>query len=226
MADEISNLYLDKEDDYFSQVRSEINDLLPNYSEKILDIGCGDGATLEWIKTSKRCGKTYGIEISESSYLKAKKILDETLNINIEKEKNFFMEKKFDLILVLDVIEHLLDPWKFLNLIKSRLNEGGSIIISVPNIRHYSILKDLIFFGNWEYSQSGILDRTHLRFFTKKNLKKMFEKEKLNIEMLKKYPIDYSGTAKMLNKISFNLFSDFLTQQYIFKLKNADIQIK
>ena len=221
MVDVVSNLYLDKEDDYFSQVRSEIEDLLPNYSKETLDIGCGDGATLEWIKASKRCEKTYGIEISESSYLKAKKILDETLNINIEKEKNFFMEKKFDLILVLDVIEHLIDPWKFLNLIKSRLNEGGSIIISVPNIRHYSILKDLIFFGNWEYSQSGILDRTHLRFFTKKTLKKIFEKEKLNIEMLKKYPIDYSGKAKILNKISFNLFSDFLTQQYIFKLKKC-----
>ena len=221
MVDVVSNLYLDKEDDYFSQVRSEIEDLLPNYSKETLDIGCGDGATLEWIKASKRCEKTYGIEISESSYLKAKKILDETLNINIEKEKNFFMKKKFDLILVLDVIEHLIDPWKFLNLIKSRLNEGGSIIISVPNIRHYSILKDLIFFGNWEYSQSGILDRTHLRFFTKKTLKKIFEKEKLNIEMLKKYPIDYSGKAKILNKISFNLFSDFLTQQYIFKLKKC-----
>ena len=221
MVDVVSNLYLDKEDDYFSQVRSEIEDLLPNYSEVTLDIGCGDGATLEWIKATKRCEKTYGIEISESSYLKAKKILDETLNINIEKEKNFFMEKKFDLILVLDVIEHLIDPWKFLNLIKSRLNEGGSIIISVPNIRHYSILKDLIFFGNWEYSQSGILDRTHLRFFTKKNLKKIFKKEKLNIEILKKYPIDYSGKAKILNKISFNLFSDFLTQQYIFKLKKC-----
>jgi len=221
MVDVVSNLYLDKEDDYFSQVRSEIEDLLPNYSEVTLDIGCGDGATLEWIKATKRCEKTYGIEISESSYLKAKKILDETLNINIEKEKNFFMKKKFDLILVLDVIEHLIDPWKFLNLIKSRLNEGGSIIISVPNIRHYSILKDLIFFGNWEYSQSGILDRTHLRFFTKKNLKKIFKKEKLNIEILKKYPIDYSGKAKILNKISFNLFSDFLTQQYIFKLKKC-----
>lgn len=221
MVDVVSNLYLDKEDDYFSQVRSEIEDLLPNYSKETLDIGCGDGATLEWIKATKRCEKTYGIEISESSYLKAKKILDKTLNINIEKEKNFFMEKKFDLILVLDVVEHLIDPWKFLNLIKSRLNEGGSIIISVPNIRHYSILKDLIFFGNWEYSQSGILDRTHLRFFTKKTLKKIFEKEKLNIEMLKKYPIDYSGKAKILNKISLNLFSDFLTQQYIFKIKKC-----
>jgi len=221
MVDVVSNLYLDKENDYFSQVRSEIEDLLPSYSEETLDIGCGDGATLEWVKATKRCEKTYGIEISESSYLKAKKILDETLNINIEKEKNFFMKKKFDLILVLDVIEHLIDPWKFLNLIKSRLNEGGSIIISVPNIRHYSILKDLIFFGNWEYCQSGILDRTHLRFFTKKSLKKIFKKEKLNIEMLKKYPIDYSGKAKILNKISFNLFSDFLTQQYIFKLKKC-----
>ena len=121
MVDVVSNLYLDKEDDYFSQVRSEIEDLLPNYSKETLDIGCGDGATLEWIKATKRCEKTYGIEISESSYLKAKKILDETLNINIEKEKNFFMEKKFDLILVLDVIEHLIDPWKFLNLIKRLL---------------------------------------------------------------------------------------------------------
>lgn len=221
MADVISDLYLNKEVDYFSNIRSEIKDLLPSYSKKTLDIGCGDGATLEWIKATKKCEKTYGIEISEPSYLKAKKILDKTLNANIEKEKNFFLGEKFDLILVLDVIEHLIDPWKFLNLIKMRLNDSGSIIISVPNIRHYSILKNLIFHGNWEYSQSGILDSTHLRFFTKKSLKLIFQKENLKIEMLKKYPIDYSGKARIFNKISLNLFSDFLTQQYIFKLKKS-----
>jgi hypothetical protein len=93
MVDIVSNFYLDKEDDYLSQVKSEIEDISPNYSEETPDIGCGDGATLEWVKTTKRCEKTYGIEISESLYLKAKKILDETLNINIKKEKIFYGKK-------------------------------------------------------------------------------------------------------------------------------------
>ena len=69
----VSNLYKLKKSDYFSNVRSEIINLLPHFSEKVLDIGCGDGATLDWIRSLGKCNKTYGIEISTESYLKSKK---------------------------------------------------------------------------------------------------------------------------------------------------------
>ena len=106
----------------------------------------------------------------------------------------------------------------FLKNIKSKLTDDGFIITSVPNIRHYSILKNLFLFGNWEYDDSGILDTTHLRFFTKKSLNKLFKEQGLKIAGFTKYPLDFQGKAKIVNKLSLGFFSDFLTQQYIFKL--------
>ena len=143
------------------------------------------------------------------------------MNINVENESNFFPGEKFNLILVLDVLEHLVDPWKFLKMIKSRLSDRGTLIISVPNIRHYSVIKDLIFFGRWEYEESGILDSTHLRFFTKKSLLKMFNNEQLKNEVILNYPIDFRGKAKILNMLTLNFFSNFLTQTYFFKLEKC-----
>ena len=221
MNNEISKLYHNKDGNYFSAVRTEIDALLPKFSEKILDVGCGDGSTLLWIKSIQKCKKIYGIELFEKPFLQAKKKLDQALNINVENEKNFFSNEKFDLILILDVLEHLVNPWKFLEYIQKRLNLNGSIIISVPNIRHYSVLKNLIFFGDWNYTKSGILDSSHLRFFTKKSLQRIFAEQGLKCKMLKKYPVDYSGKASIVNKVSLNLFSDFLTSQLIFKLEKC-----
>ena len=104
-------------------------------------------------------------------------------------------------------------------MIRLRLNEKGIIIISTPNIRHYSIIKNLVFFGKWEYEQSGILDSTHLRFFTKKSLKQLFIQNHFIIEDVIKYPINFKSKTKVFNNLSLGLFSDFLTQQFIFKLK-------
>ena len=113
MNNEISKLYHNKDGNYFSAVRTEIDALLPKFSEKILDVGCGDGSTLLWIKSIQKCKKIYGIELFEKPFLQAKKKLDQALNINVENEKNFFSNEKFDLILILDVLEHLVNPWKF-----------------------------------------------------------------------------------------------------------------
>ena len=218
MSKVIGNLYNNKITEYYSSIRYEIEHLLPDFSKNVLDIGCGDGSTLKWLKSEQKCEKIYGIEISKDQSEKAKEFLDDIANINIEENYNFFPDKKFELILVLDTLEHLINPWDFLKNIKSKLTDDGFIITSVPNIRHYSILKNLFLFGNWEYDDSGILDTTHLRFFTKKSLNKLFKEQGLKIAGFTKYPLDFQGKAKIVNKLSLGFFSDFLTQQYIFKL--------
>ena len=101
----------------------------------------------------------------------------DVVNVNVEDDIDLFPGKVFDLILILDTLEHLLTPWNFLKKIKSKLSDNGSIVISIPNIRHYSIIINLFIKGEWEYEESGILDNTHLRFFTKKSLFKIFEKK-------------------------------------------------
>ena len=219
MSKVIGSLYNNKITEYYSSTRYEIEELLPDFSKNVLDIGCGEGSTLNWLKSNKKCENIYGVEISEASCLKAKKILNEVVNINVEADVDLFPGKVFDLILILDTLEHLVNPWNFLKKIKSKLSDNGSIVISIPNIRHYSIIINLFIKGEWEYEESGILDNTHLRFFTKKSLFKIFEKSDLKIIQVKKYPIDFNGKAKIFNSLSLGLFSDFLTQQYMFRLK-------
>lgn len=219
MSKVIGSLYSNKITEYYSSIRYEIEELLPDFSKNVLDIGCGDGSTLNWLKSNNKCKNIYGVEISDASCLKAKKILNDVVNVNVEDDVDLFPGKVFDLILILDTLEHLVNPWNFLKKIKSKLSDNGSIVISIPNVRHYSIIINLFIKGEWEYEESGILDNTHLRFFTKKSLFKIFEKSDLKIIQVKKYPIDFNGKAKIFNSLSLGLFSDFLTQQYMFRLK-------
>ena len=80
----------------------------------------------------------------------------------------------FDTIIFADVLEHFVDPSCILGQIKSKLSQHGEIIASIPNVRHWSVLRDLLE-GRWDYVDAGILDRTHLRFFTKSSLVEMFK---------------------------------------------------
>jgi len=78
------------------------------------------------------------------------------------------MDHKFDVILALDVLEHLVDPWRVVRSISKLLTPEGVLIVSVPNLRHKSVIKDLVFHNEFRYTDAGILDRTHLRFFVRR----------------------------------------------------------
>lgn len=169
MADRSSQLYADKSTEYFSKARTEIEPLLPAQSERplhVLEVGCAQGHTLEWLKTSGRCEWAAGVEPFSQVTVPAG-VIDKFYRSNIETELPDIEPASLDLILCLDVLEHLIDPWKTMERLDTLLRPGGSFIISVPNIRHYHILIDLAFKGRFEYDTEGILDRTHLRFFTR-----------------------------------------------------------
>lgn len=94
---------------------------------------------------------------------------------------SFDFKKYFDYIICADILEHLSDPWVILNKIHKWLKDDGKIIVTLPNIRNYRILKDLVFLGKWEYKESGILDKTHLRFFTKSSFSKALSRADFEI---------------------------------------------
>lgn len=169
MADSSSHLYADKNAEYFAKARTEIEPLLPAQSDRplrVLEVGCAQGHTLEWLKKSGRCAWAAGVEPFAQVTVPAG-VIDKFFRSNIESELPDLEPASLDLILCLDVLEHLIDPWKTVERLDTLLRPGGSFIISVPNIRHYHVLIDLAFRGRFEYSAEGILDRTHLRFFTR-----------------------------------------------------------
>lgn len=129
---------------------------------RLLDVGCGSGVmgrelkALGWSSLS-------AVEIDPA----ARRYVSPWYQ-RVEPELQAFKPERFDLILLLDVIEHLPDPLAYLKEVQGLLAAGGSILISVPNVAHWSVRGQLLF-GFFQYTQRGILDQTHLRFFTRRS---------------------------------------------------------
>ena len=124
------------------------------------------------------------------------------------------MPDSFDYILCGDVLEHLRDPWAQLNkLVKLLKPGGGKVIVSLPNIRCYSVTMPLIFKDEWTYTSAGILDSTHLRFFTKTTAVEMLKKSGLN--EIKVKPLIHGRRYKLLNILFFGLLKSLLASQWV-----------
>lgn len=160
--------------DYFGFVRTEISPLLPTHAKRVLELGCGSGATLAWLKQTGHCDEIIGVEYSHDASAMARQQLDLIVEGNAE-QLDFSELGRFDLVLCLDVLEHLRDPWLMLRRLRDLLTPTGQLIVSIPNIRHHSVLMPLLFKGEWRYSDAGILDQTHLRFFTQKTAQSLIE---------------------------------------------------
>lgn len=200
---------------YSSFIRNEIiNQIDSEKKEKlnILEVGCACGATLLKIKHLYKNANIYGIELNKNSALIAQNFADVRAE-NIENSQLSYKEKYFDYIIFADVLEHLYDPWFVLNNIKKYLKTDGKIIASIPNIMHYSVIRDLIN-GKWTYQDSGILDKTHIRFFTFNEIINMFQKSGYSVLANQKTVIN-SGEEdkKFINKLA-ELSNDEMLQQY------------
>lgn len=131
----------------------------------ILDVGCSCGGNLMWLKYHNPEAELYGIELNPS----AASVANFFGHVEARDVEDFVREEwreKFDWIIMGDVLEHLRDPWKALKTMTEYLKPEGKAIICIPNINHISILRGLLN-GRWQYAGGGILDRTHLRFFTR-----------------------------------------------------------
>jgi 2-polyprenyl-3-methyl-5-hydroxy-6-metoxy-1,4-benzoquinol methylase len=217
--------------------------LIPAGNHKILDVGCGAGHTLKKLKELSKANETVGIEINEHVTQDLSDTLDRLYVGDVERIDLPHTENNFDYILFGDVLEHLIDPRRVLHRYKSLLRDDGYIIASIPNIKHYGTLLRLIFFDEFQYADNGILDRSHLRFFTKKEILKMFTDEKFEVVDLipvddskpeKKYRKKYKDTLftflnnKLFSYLSslqiltiFFLDSSFYASQYIIKAKKT-----
>jgi len=208
---------------YYLGSRDDLISLVPSGARRILEIGCAAGMTGRRLK-DLGFEEVVGIEILENIAKKALPFYDRVIIGDVEKTKLPYEKAYFDCILYGDVLEHLIDPWKVLKEHNIFLKTGGVIICSIPNVRHYKNIKRLLLRGEWEYKESGILDRSHLRFFTLKSIEAMIEEAGFRITRIIKRP---SGAKwlKWLNRILGNSFIDHLVLQYIFvaqKQKNSD----
>lgn len=160
--------------DYYNIVREDVISMIdfPSESEfSVIEIGCGLGETLAKIKYKYPNSSVSGIEIVEN----IAKIGNKRFEIISGDIETISLDRKYDIILFPDVLEQLREPEKVLISLKSQINKNGCVICSLPNLMNASIIYDLMR-GDFTYQDAGILDRTHLRFFTLNEIKQMFER--------------------------------------------------
>ena len=206
--------------EYFSRLRTEILPLLPMHSGTVLDVGCGSGVTGGHLRETGRAGYVVGIEVDSEAAVRAREKLDEVYELNLLMEPKLpWEDQSFDLVLALDVLEHLIDPWSLVSELGRVVRSGGRLVLSVPNIRHVRVVVPLILFGRFRYNDAGILDNDHLRFFTLESAIELGRRSGLTIER-----ISYTGRKKgslswTVNLATLGLFRRFLDIQYLIVLR-------
>jgi len=210
-----------KDDRYYSTIRWDIIDLIPEGRHKVLDVGCGAGSTLKKLKETGKALEIWGVEVNAMYAKELEKALNGFFMGDAETHGHHFENRYFDYIIFGDVLEHLYDPKKTVRRYKNYLKDDGFIIASVPNLKYFRILIDLILFDRFEYRDTGILDNTHLRFFTKKEIVKIFEDEGFRICRI----YDKIGLPLLCNGVVRDMLPavSFFTYQYLLKTRKASV---
>jgi 2-polyprenyl-3-methyl-5-hydroxy-6-metoxy-1,4-benzoquinol methylase len=141
------------------------------------------------------------------------------MNSDAAKSLDDIPNNYFDCIILFDILEHLIDPYTLLHALKNKLSSKGVIIASIPNIRYYRTFVDLVIHGNWDYKEHGILDKTHLRFFTYKSIVKMLNSLDFQILVLEGIHPTSSRTFKILNILLLNSLADIKYKHFAIVIK-------
>jgi len=183
---------------YHDLLRREILELIPPTAKSILDLGCGAGNMGKALKERQNC-RVHGIELSRGAAEIAAKNLDHVWCDNLNRFDPAFIGQKYDTLIFADILEHLVSPWQVLKKFAAVLTDGGTIIASIPNIAHPWVVSNLAK-GVFRYEPAGILDITHLRFFTKTSIFQLFYGAGLKVVNIRAHPaesnpIQYHVTA-------------------------------
>jgi 2-polyprenyl-3-methyl-5-hydroxy-6-metoxy-1,4-benzoquinol methylase len=196
-----------KPEGYYIQARPEVLPFIPKDAKRILDVGCGEGGFGFTLK--QRLGaEVWGIEYVPAAAEAARQRLDRVLVGDVMQRLEQLPDRHFDCITFTDVLEHLVDPYQVLLAIKQKLSSRGVIVSSIPNVRFFRNLFNLVVKGDWRYEDAGILDKTHLRFFTKKSIKSMFESLGYRVIQIKGINATPSWKVTLFNLVTLGTFSD------------------
>jgi len=216
--------FSNKPREYYESTREDMLKYIPKNIKTSLEIGCGFGGFSALLK--ERFGaESWAVEIDKTAAKEAEKKLDRVINADALESLHKISENYFDCIILFDILEHLFDPYGLLCGLKSKLTSRGVIVASIPNTRYYSAFIDFVVHGNWNYKDHGILDKTHLRFFTYKSIMNMFNELYFEILVLEGIHPTSSRTFKILNFILLNSLSDVRYKHFAVVAK-PKIQIK
>ncbi len=210
---------------YYRNTRKDLIPLVPRNASCILEVGCASGGMGAELKRGREAFVA-GVELNPEAANLAREVLDDVIEGNVESMPLPYAKESFDCIIFADILEHLIDPLAVLKKTAPLLREGGSVVASIPNIQFYAILGQLGE-GAWTYQDEGILDRTHLRFFTFKEMKKLFNDAGMEITQVEENlspeyeAFKNSGTRSVtMGRVTVsNLEPEELKQFFVFQYK-------
>ncbi|MEZ5898151.1 MAG: methyltransferase domain-containing protein [Hyphomicrobiaceae bacterium] len=207
-----SSFYAQKPNSYFSGARSDFVRRLPHDpTAAILEIGCGTGATGALALAQGRCGRYVGVELFESAAEEARKVLTEVVTGNVETLEFPWQPAAFDVLILSEVLEHLVEPRRMLKRVSRFVRQGGIVMASSPNISHWRVVREIAL-GRFNLTDRGVFDRTHLRWFTPTTFGQMFEDAGFRIAWMG--PVTpFSERTQMLSRLTGGRYDHlFMTQ--------------
>jgi SAM-dependent methyltransferase len=168
--------------EYYDRVNNDLLRLIPPDARVVLEIGCGAGALAAAYRRVNPAAEWLGVEMDLAAFAAAEKRMTRCFHGPIEGFEGGLANliKPPDVIVCGDVLEHLVDPWRALTWLAKLAAPGAQVLACAPNVGHWTVIRDLLA-GRWRYQDEGLLDRTHVRFFTRESLQEMFAAAGLHV---------------------------------------------
>jgi 2-polyprenyl-3-methyl-5-hydroxy-6-metoxy-1,4-benzoquinol methylase len=198
---------------YYRYARREMLPFVPSDAQRVLELGCAQGVFAGTVK--ERTGaEVWGIEANPQAAELARAVIDRVLVGNADQEIGELPDGYFDAIVCNDVLEHLVNPAETLAQLRCKLKPDGVVVASIPNIRYTPALSKVVFRKDFPQDDEGIFDRTHLRFFTRKSMVRMFEAAGFTMRRMKGINGYYGPLTLLLALVSLGYFRDGFYLQY------------
>lgn len=204
--------YAAKNASYFGGVRSDFLALLPrDGSAHVLEIGCGAGETGAAALAQGRASTYVGVEIAPQAASLARTCLSEVAEGDVERIDLPGPDRHFDAVLMSEVLEHLVDPWSFVRRLAHKLRPGALVVASSPNVAQAAVVRGLLA-DRWELTEDGVMDRTHLRWFTAGSYRQMFEDAGIEVEQVRAMAPP-GPVGRLFNVVTLNRFRHLTVRQ-------------
>src|SRR5215211_6811768 len=193
---------------YYANERQDVVASLPRPLGRVLDVGCGAGGLAAGLRRAGAL-EIVGIEVVPTEADRARQVLDHVHAARVEDALDD-LAGVFDTVLCLDVLEHLVDPGEVLERLRRHAAPGATLQVSVPNARHFSLVRDLVLRGTFGYSDWGHRDSTHLRWFTRRDIVALVERSGWRTRGTSVPPLRRSAA---LHRLTGGWSSEFLVAQ-------------
>ena len=198
---------------YYAGVNDHVLALVPEDARRVLDVGCAAGNLGAAIKQTRPGAVVHGVETEPNAARMARERLDRVFEADLNQAVPM-LDGPYDCITCGDVLEHLIDPWSALAGLVGQLAAGGRVVASIPNVRHYKVLRDLVLRGRFRYREAGIMDSTHLRFFTLTEMKRLFDGAGLRVVAQRPRLIGGNAVIRLLDGALLGRLEELRAVQY------------